>query len=944
MISLKNADKYYNKGTSSEIHVMKEISLDLPDKGLVALHGRSGCGKTTMLNAIGGLAELSSGEILIDGNRMQTKDVDLRNQYIGYVFQDYCLNPQETVYENVAAALYLVGLTDEQEVAERVQQTLESVGMERFARRLPGTLSGGQQQRVAIARAIVKNPAVLLADEPTGNLDEENTHQVMRILQAFGKQRLVVLVTHEDELVELYCDKVIELSDGEVTEVRDVEKGAQASRRNKNHIYLGELVKQEQKTPFGHFRFYGDAPEKVPDICLINVDGQLLVRILDSDVRIIEESDEIQIMEGTFEEEHPVRQELPEAELLLRALPEQREKTGRLFRMGNSLRLACRGLHSGRGKRTMPRVVLALFAVLLVWFVALLGTSFESILEARSANNANSFYLLVSGDRMCEELEQGIANGTAGIDYAGYSGEMIMMDREFYISLNQFETAEEEWNPMHDMAYHATVFSEQLLTDAKVICGKAENLEQQELVITSAVAKLLLENCRLASIDTFEELVGLETKYRLEDYANKIVGIVESPEYAVYYSEETLASYRYREELYGMIRLGTDYDCEVEKGTVIYRIKDGEETTVPEPGSRVCINGVELTVAESRRISFSYEDWLSSRGIVKPERTEEQTVYEYAEEYYQEYEAYAKYCYEHRSEVECSPYMILLLEGNKDILFAEIAGLCDAEYYYYAAKYKEEHGSFPDDDRLEEVIYEYEYPRDEIEEEMYERRLEEDGSCVLLLSPEDYIACSISCGEVSGFGFEKVTQGRKYATLHANDPEKAEAFLAEHFSSSPTTSVWEKAYWTPQDQYEMELRASKDDLVRTLIIGGIGVAILCICVYLMMRSRVLARTREIGIYRCIGVRRSNIVFRFLIETLVLTGSSAGLGFLITSAALWWAQSGDLHYMTKGVIYYPVWLGLILLLFLLLLTTACGVLPLLGVLRRSPSEIITTSEM
>jgi ABC-type lipoprotein export system ATPase subunit len=185
MIRIRSLQKFFNKGKQNEIHVIDNTTLDLPKQGMVALFGRSGCGKTTLLNVIGGLDGFESGELTVDGLDIRHKTDEIRNRYIGYIFQNYNLQTGQTCYENVASALLLCGVTDEAEISRRVTAALKNVGMEKYALRTPDTLSGGQQQRVAIARAIVKNPRVILADEPTGNLDEANTVMIMDLLRIF---------------------------------------------------------------------------------------------------------------------------------------------------------------------------------------------------------------------------------------------------------------------------------------------------------------------------------------------------------------------------------------------------------------------------------------------------------------------------------------------------------------------------------------------------------------------------------------------------------------------------------------------------------------------------------------------------------------------------------------------------------------------------------------
>ena len=156
MIRIDHLNKYFNKGKQNEIHVINDISLELPERGMVAVFGRSGCGKTTLLNVIGGLDRFSGGTLTVDGQNIREDTDTLRNREMGYIFQNYNLNKGESCYDNVADALRLLDFPEGWQMRERVEAALANVGMENFANRTPDTLSGGQQQRIAIARAIVK--------------------------------------------------------------------------------------------------------------------------------------------------------------------------------------------------------------------------------------------------------------------------------------------------------------------------------------------------------------------------------------------------------------------------------------------------------------------------------------------------------------------------------------------------------------------------------------------------------------------------------------------------------------------------------------------------------------------------------------------------------------------------------------------------------------------
>ncbi len=216
MIELQNVTKIYNPNRKKHTVALKDVSFALPDKGFVFVVGKSGCGKSTLLNMMGGCDRITSGEIVVDGNKFSQfgeSDFDnFRNDYVGFIFQDYCLLDGLTVQQNVALALQLGGVDDEQQV----QQALCKVEMEQYADRYPTELSGGQKQRIAIARTLVKQPKLILADEPTGNLDAKSSAIVLQLLKEMSQQMLVVIVSHNAQDAERYADRIIELSDGRI--------------------------------------------------------------------------------------------------------------------------------------------------------------------------------------------------------------------------------------------------------------------------------------------------------------------------------------------------------------------------------------------------------------------------------------------------------------------------------------------------------------------------------------------------------------------------------------------------------------------------------------------------------------------------------------------------------------------------------------------------------
>lgn len=223
MIELKNISKSYKSKKSTNTTALKDISLKFPEKGLVFILGKSGSGKSTLLNILGGLDKYDSGDLIINEKstkNFSNKDFDAyRNTYIGFIFQDFNLLENYSIEKNISLSLEL---KNEKVDKTKIKETLKIVGLEGFEKRKTNELSGGQKQRVAIARALIKNPNVILADEPTGNLDSVTGKQIFEILKELSKEKLVVIVSHDNENAKKYADRIIELKDGLI--ISDTEK------------------------------------------------------------------------------------------------------------------------------------------------------------------------------------------------------------------------------------------------------------------------------------------------------------------------------------------------------------------------------------------------------------------------------------------------------------------------------------------------------------------------------------------------------------------------------------------------------------------------------------------------------------------------------------------------------------------------------------------------
>lgn len=255
MLELKNICKTYRPKKGKPVQALKDISVKFDETGMVFILGKSGCGKSTLLNTIGGLDKFDSGEIVVMGKsskEFSASDFDsYRNTLIGFIFQEYNILPEFTIAKNIALALELQG---KKATKEKVQELLDQVDLGTQGNRKPNELSGGQKQRVAIARALIKEPQIIIADEPTGALDSATGKQVFDTLKKLSQEKLVIIVSHDREYAEIYADRIVEMKDGKIisdetkrfVEPKAVSSGIKLIGDNTLQIDKGTKLSKEQ--------------------------------------------------------------------------------------------------------------------------------------------------------------------------------------------------------------------------------------------------------------------------------------------------------------------------------------------------------------------------------------------------------------------------------------------------------------------------------------------------------------------------------------------------------------------------------------------------------------------------------------------------------------------------------------------------------------------------
>ncbi len=1010
MIKISALNKYFNKGRQNELRVINDVSLELADRGMVAIFGKSGCGKTTLLNVIGGLDSFASGSLTLEGEDI-TRDTDtIRNKYVGYIFQNYNLNKEATCFDNVADALRLCGMTDSGEIEKRVMAALTNVDMQNYKLRTPDTLSGGQQQRIAIARAIVKAPRIILADEPTGNLDEANTVMIMDLLKAISRDHLVLLVTHEAELVDHYCDTVIELSDGKIASYRSNDSAFGYSAKDKNRVYLGELEKNELKDDRVSVDFYGDTPEAPIKLTLVNDGGKLYVKIDTEKVRVLDESSELKLVDGVYEQKKA--QSLCESKIDMSALGAfEGKRFGKLFNFKSSAKsgYAANFKRGKKGKKLLRRCM-SLFAMVIVLMSAVFGTSIGKLIDAKNSYHHNVFYLYTPDESTSQKLIEAVGKEDSGIDGIRLlSPNAVPRDTNLYFNLGYFESFN-SGNYSYQFSSNAVLLDSELSKDLTLLEGSRDALEENEILITSKVADTLIENSPFEYIDSYSDLIGLTTSnYNVEGNSLIIAGVLDSKEPSVYLTPLAMARSVLAYSQLSVIP-DTDYAKKIAEGEALFinRVEANKNLKLPSLDDIIEIRGKELKVTEIKKVSSSYANWLTASSIKKQserqyftELTQKVTsldknsaefekeyqklvnerYFEYLDYYYSELDTYLEELYS----VEPHSYNLWLYvkKGAWEIKYTYI----NEPNYYAAALYKKDNGRYP---TLEEAkrlsskndvysaILRYE-DDSSLYKEFNSTSYNRNSDYSYVISENDYIALSKQVGDthpsaISGYLYYDdyyygdkygggivyetaveskavvdfdvsysysdiiITSEIAYTVIHSTDPKVTERFILSSFGDLDTGMKYRPAIVTPDSLFEQLLTENKAVITAGLITVGIILAILSVCMYFIMRSSLMNRIKEIGIYRAIGVTRKNLVFKFLVEAMVLTVLTVFVGYLLTSAFIY-ACLG-LSSMVSEVLFYPAPMALSVLALLVLLCLFCGTLPILLLLRRTPSEILS----
>lgn len=634
MIKVDSLNKYFYKGKSREIHVINDVSIELPDKGLVCFLGPSGCGKTTLLNVLGGL-DKASGSIYydnVDYNKLGVNKFDkFRSKNIGYIFQNYNLLLDQTIYDNLKIALELIDVTDPNEIDKRIEYTLKAVGMYKYRKKYAYALSGGQQQRVSIARALIKKATIIIADEPTGNLDTHNTIEVMNILKKISKSALVLLVTHDEKIANFYSDVIFYLKDGEIQRTKENDGNSVLNTNQSNVFYLQDMNKKEVKQNDLDINIYSD--EEVNNFkldCFIR--GNTIYIKANKNLKIIDNNEFIIIDDHYKEISHS---EVLENDFDTSWYVDKKAKSGFLKNIFNSLKMSFIRL-----KNVKKRIKLLYFVLMIIGFISSIAVASvvnATMVDVSSTSYSKNLYCFYDSEynaRLDDIAKKAYLNGAIknlvipSYNRIGYQKQVVFNQSLYY-------------DDTVSLVYYDKTFCDIELGN--------EVKNDDEILISSSVAdKIIKKSDNKISIDS---LIGEKVTLSYKDSEEyKIVGITKNDNAFCYISKNAYAKNIFIDNYYGGVDSSLVVDLRYPELEVdsnqnkLYTVVQGRDVDLDTVVKEVLINdlyaaGVEMGV-DTINISgtnylivgsYSYPYETSNMYIVNTKSTNELESFAYFE-------------------------------------------------------------------------------------------------------------------------------------------------------------------------------------------------------------------------------------------------------------------------------------------------------------------------
>lgn len=540
MIRLEHITKVFHKNKRNQCIVANDISLTFEPTGLVVVLGASGSGKTTLLNIISGMDKFDKGRLIFDDvvfdSYNQRKWDTIRKHKIGYVHQNYHLLKELSVYKNIEPILRMQGITDPGMIKERIIRLLSTVGLSQYSDRLVKQLSGGQQQRIAFARALANNPMVILADEPTGNLDSKNTIELMNVIKEIAKTRLVIMVTHEQQLCDYFADRILEIENGTIVKDYHNDMVTSLAYHQEHILQLREFQKTSLENSEIHLNRYTKPGSSEPlELELFERNQTLYWKFRSQSIlrtKYIGDDSEIIVQDGTEATSQTIN-----PFLLADLLPsEPSSNPSHVFSWKEIARVASRKLHVFRGGGKLLFGVLMLVGMIISISVGLIGELYH---VEPPFSTVDPHYITVTMDHSTYAEVQAISL-LPGVD------QVVLINQPF-----SFMLSAEPYYEVHTSIRVSAVPIDILFLDAEtIVYGRMP--QGYEVVIDQSVANAIIRDNAERGIDDFDDV--LKCRFKLQtngidlDLAQdsalyfSISGIADNGSQSVWMSEELMYS------------------------------------------------------------------------------------------------------------------------------------------------------------------------------------------------------------------------------------------------------------------------------------------------------------------------------------------------------------------------------------------------------------------
>ena len=889
MINVSNLNKYYHKGKSNEIHVINNTNLVLPNNGFVVFLGASGSGKTTLINVIAGL-DKAKGEISYDEakfkNYHMSKIDKFRRENVGYVFQNYNLLNNMTVFDNLRITLELMGINDSKMIKERIEYVLDMLNMKKYKNKLASNLSGGQMQRVSIARALVKDSKIIIADEPTGNLDSENTIEVMNILKAISKDKLVIMVTHDRKCAEFYADRIIEIKDGVVEKDYENTDNSDLDNYDNNKIYLKDMKNEVLDINNVKINLYLDENDSLSDLNLTIVKKDGVIYLKSDDVKVIDNKSKIKLIDDNYKS---IKKEDVKS---FNYNPTPIEKTKKKFSLMPLLRGIANAYSSHKQASKKMKGLHACFVIIgVVMAFCVLMLSVGTYVNGKQIEYSDKGLQIVklSNANYKDCVKTAVNDGL--IEDVSFS-ELIYFNNSIESTIVNTET----------YLLHESYNTHSLIAGEKNVSGN-------EVLITKKIADQIIKKFKNIEKYTYKNIIGRTISFDNRNSVNFVIkGITDSESSNLYTSFYNSGSYfpigYYARNSYA------NYNYIIEnKNKIGYEIVSGREIA-SDNECLVCINdAVVYTEDFSSTITLGDSD-ADKFEVVGYYRITESITYGAEpnvllnnQDLVKKYYAFNAVLY-HDQNLNANDLKLVsgrLPESNNEILISDCIDLTlETSFIREINDYIKEKGLT--------VVGVYE-------------------------SKANNRATAFGCTKNYILENYLTSAGNGAYLFITNDDNK----LIDLFKDN---GIQLKTSYNANHDFRVQQK--REMFGSALTVSGVFLVIIVVYVFFMMRSKMIHRIYEIGVLREIGASRFRIYRIFFIELMVLITMTTIIGYT-TSLILCHLANKKIGGLLGLFNYSPLYatLGFVVIYGVSIIA---GMLPIFMLQRKTPAEIVAKYDL